>query len=154
MKIISKNYKLSNGVRSYLVYLIDENDQPIECVDVSGEDQRIKIENEFSEKYGIDTDNVKYVTLDKFKMDQDIPMSPILVFYLNRDLFTVDRSLLNGYTTQINDYLNGDVKLFFFPTDGDERVECINPVLIKEDDEYRKLINMIEDVKTKFSIID
>ena len=82
MKIITKNNRLEKGVRHYLVYLVDDNDNPIECVDAIGEEERTSKENEFSEKYDISTDDVDYVTLEKFRTQNRDYTPLILVFYL------------------------------------------------------------------------
>ena len=63
MKIVTKNYSLQNGKRSYLVYLKDDNDKSIECFDLEGNDKRLEKENELSEKYTIDTENITYFSL-------------------------------------------------------------------------------------------
>lgn len=42
MKIVTKNYSLKNGKRSYLVYLTDHNNNSLECYDVCGEVDRLK----------------------------------------------------------------------------------------------------------------
>ena len=50
--------------------------------------ERIKKENELSEKYNLSSDDLEYVTLEKFKA-QNLNYTPlILVFYLDRNLFT------------------------------------------------------------------
>ena len=41
MKIVTKNYSLKNGKRSYLVYLTDHNNNSLECYDLVGEEDRI-----------------------------------------------------------------------------------------------------------------
>jgi hypothetical protein len=48
MKLVTKNYKLSKGLRSYLIYLLDDNDNSLECYDVTGEEDRLNKENELS----------------------------------------------------------------------------------------------------------
>ena len=50
MKIVTKNYSLQNGKRSYLVYLVDHNKKSLECVDVTGEEKRTEEENKLSKK--------------------------------------------------------------------------------------------------------
>ena len=62
MKIVTKNYSLKNGKRSYLVYLKDNNDISLECYDIYGDEERLKKEEELSEKYEIDTINISYVS--------------------------------------------------------------------------------------------
>jgi hypothetical protein len=40
---------------------------------------------------------------------------------------------------------------FFLPTDGEERVECINPVLL-DGEKYKEVDKLIEDLKNNFSV--
>ena len=151
MKIVTKNYSLKNGKRSYLVYLKDQNDNSLECYDIYGDEERLKKEEELSEKYEIDTINISYVSLEKFKEDEDPIEKPLfLVFYLSRDLFT-NKELVAAYGENVKKYLDekGDnVRLFFMPTDGEEKIECINPLYInsrKEDNKIDNLINELEN---------
>ena len=58
MKIVTKNYSLKNGERSYLVYLRDHNNKSLECYDVNGE-ERLTKENELSDKYEISDENIE-----------------------------------------------------------------------------------------------
>ena len=44
MKIVTKNYSLKNGKRSYLVYLKDQNDNSLECYDIYGDEERLRKE--------------------------------------------------------------------------------------------------------------
>ena len=46
MKIVTKNYSLKNGKRSYLVYLKDQNDNSLECYDIYGDEERLRKEEE------------------------------------------------------------------------------------------------------------
>jgi hypothetical protein len=82
-------------------------------------------------------------------------LSPlILVFYLQSELFS-DRKTIAMYGETVREYLENrgdDVRLFFLPTDGQERIECINPVYIDDETEYEKLNDMIEDLSNKFQI--
>ena len=87
MKIITKNNKLEKGIRHYLVYLVDDNDNPIECIDAVGEEERTQKENELSGKYEISTENVEYVSLEKFRTQNRDYTPLILVFYLEKSLF-------------------------------------------------------------------
>lgn len=155
MKIVSKNYKLEKGVRGYLVYLMDENNNPIECYDVEGEDNRIVKENELSLQYDINEKDVEYVNLDKFRYQVDGYSEPLfLVFYLNEETFR-DRELVKQYGEGIQNYLEsrGDnTRLFFIPTKLDERIECINPVNIKENNDIEKLEKLIKELENKFQV--
>ena len=67
MKIVTKNIKLERGERHYLVYVMDDNGNSIECKDAIGEEDRLQKENELSKEYGITTENVEFVSLDNHK---------------------------------------------------------------------------------------
>jgi hypothetical protein len=62
MKLVTKNYKLSKGLRSYLIYLLDDNDNSLECYDVTGEEDRLNKENEISRE--IQITEYKLFTID------------------------------------------------------------------------------------------
>tara|TARA_B100000963_G_scaffold71590_2_gene59792 strand:- start:2831 stop:3295 length:465 start_codon:yes stop_codon:yes gene_type:complete len=150
MKIVTKNYSLKNGKRSYLVYLKDNNDNSLECYDIYGDEERLKKEEELSEKYNIETINITYVSLEKFKEDEDPVEKPLfLVFYLSRDLF-MDKKLVAAYGENVKTYLDerGDnVRLFFMPTDSEEKIECINPLYVDNKEDYKKIDNLIKNLE-------
>ena len=152
MKIVTKNYSLKNGKRSYLVYLKDNNDNSLECYDIYGEEDRLRKEEELSEKYGIETINISYISLEKFKEDEDPVEKPLfLVFYLSRDLFS-DKKLVAAYGQNVKKYLDekGDnVRLFFMPTDAEEKIVCINPLYIETKDEYNKIDGLIKELESQ-----
>ena len=152
MKIVTKNYSLKNGKRSYLVYLKDQNDNSLECYDIYGDEERLRKEEELSEKYEIDTINISYVSLEKFKEDEDPIEKPLfLVFYLSKDLFA-NSELVAEYGENVKRYLDekGDnVRLFFMPTDGEEKIVCINPLYINTKDEYNKIDSLIKELENQ-----
>ena len=153
MKIVTKNYSLKNGKRSYLVYLKDENDNSLECYDVFGEEDRIKKENDLSEKYGIE--GVEYVSLEEFREDEEEDNKPLfLVFYLDKELFK-QKELVSSYGANVKKYLDekGDnVRLFFMPTENNEKIVCINPLYIGDEKEYEKLNTLIGELEEKFQL--
>jgi hypothetical protein len=154
MKIITKNNRLEKGVRHYLVYLVDDNNNPIECVDAIGEEERTSKENEFSEKYDISTDDVDYVTLEKFRTQNRDYTPLILVFYLEKSLFS-NTDMIRSYGENVKNYLENrgdDVRLFFMPTEGKEEIKCINPVYIDESEDIQKLNDLISDLENKFQV--
>jgi hypothetical protein len=154
MKIITKNNRLEKGVRHYLVYLVGDNDNPIECVDAIGEEERTSKENEFSEKYDISTDDVDYVTLEKFRTQNRDYTPLILVFYLEKSLFS-NTDMIRSYGENVKNYLENrgdDVRLFFMPTEGKEEIKCINPVYIDESEDIQKLNDLISDLENKFQV--
>jgi len=152
MKIVTKNYSLKNGKRSYLVYLKDQNNNSLECYDIYGDEERLRKEEELSEKYNIETINISYVSLEKFKEDEDPVEKPLfLVFYLSRDLFG-NSELVAAYGENVKKYLDekGDnVRLFFMPTDTEEKIVCINPLYIETKDEYDKIDSLIKDLESQ-----
>lgn len=77
----------------------------------------------------------------------------ILVFYLNRSLME-NRDIIEPFANSVNDILatkNANAIAFFIPTDGEERVDCINPVQVSES-EIDKVYKMIDDIKKSFDI--
>jgi hypothetical protein len=154
MKIITKNNRLEKGIRHYLVYLVDDNNNPIECVDAIGEEERTSKENEFSQKYDITTDDIEYVSLEKFRSENRDYTPLILVFYLEKSLFT-NTDMIRIYGENVKEYLENrgdDVRLFFMPTEGKEEIKCINPVYIDESDDIQKLNDLISDLENKFQV--
>ena len=157
MKIVTKNYSLKNGKRSYLVYLKDHNDNSLECYDVFGGEDRLKKEEELSEKYNIEDENISYISLEKFKEDEDPSEKPLfLVFYLSRDLFS-NKQLVAAYGENVKKYLEdkGDnVRLFFMPTDSEEKIVCINPLYIEDENEFSKIDTLINELTEQFNVKD
>lgn len=77
----------------------------------------------------------------------------ILVIYLDRELMS-NSQIMQPFTEYVNDMIetkNANVMAFFLPTNGEERIECINPVLMSEPD-MEKINLMIEEIKTQFSV--
>jgi hypothetical protein len=154
MKIITKNNKLEKGIRHYLVYLVDENDNPIECIDAVGEEERTQKENELSEKYDVSTENLEYVSLEKFRSQNRDYTPLILVFYLERSLFS-NTDMIRTYGENVKSYLESrgdDVRIFFMPTEGKEEIKCINPVYIDEVSDIEKLNDLVSDLENKFQV--
>jgi len=76
----------------------------------------------------------------------------IIVFYLDRGMMSSD--IMRPFADSINDVLakkNANAIALFIPTDGEERVECINPTIVSEPD-MDKIIEMMEDIKKSFAI--
>jgi len=154
MKIVTKNYSLKNGERSYLVYLKDHNNKSLECYDVKGEERLIK-ENELSDKYEISDENIEYTSLEDFKSQED-PIDPplFLIFYLDSTMFA-QREAVQAYGENVKRYLDekGDnVRLFFMPTKDTERIECINPIYIEDKNEVEKLNKLVENLEGQFQL--
>jgi len=154
MKIVTKNNRLEKGVRYYLIYLNDDNGNPIECLEAEGEEDRLNKENELSKKYEISTEDIDYVSLEKFRTQIREYTPLILVFYLDKNLFS-NREMIATYGENVRQYLENkgdDVRLFFLPTEGEEKITCINPVYIDEQKDFDRLQDLIEDLTNKFQI--
>lgn len=155
MKIVTKNYSLQNGKRSYLIYLLDDNDKSLECFDVVDDDKRLEKEEELSKKYNINTENIDYVSLEEFKTQDINADNPLfLVFYLEQDMFN-QREMVQAYGANVKRYLDekGDnIRLFFMPTKDKERIECINPVYIEDEKEFEKLDTLVKEIENKFQV--
>lgn len=84
-------------------------------------------------------------------MNENYPL--ILVFYLDAELMkNVD--IMKPFAESVNDAIakrNANAMAFFLPTKGEERIECINPVMVKEPD-MQKISKMVNDIKEAFSI--
>ena len=155
MKVLTKNYGIENGERKYLTYLMDENNKPLECFDTNGEVERTKIENELLNKYDLSTDNLEFVTLEEYyRQDVKKDEALILVFYLDQSNF-VQQDLLKAYSENVKRYFdeNGDnVRLFFIPTNGQEKIECINPVYLTDRSEIDKLNDLTSKLEEMFQV--
>lgn len=84
-------------------------------------------------------------------MDKHYPL--ILVFYLDRELMK-DKRIIAPFTEAVNKMLHdkqANALAFFLPTDGEEFIDCINPVMIKEAD-MEHINQIMEDIKKNFSI--
>lgn len=86
-------------------------------------------------------------------MDKQYPL--ILVFYLDRELMQ-NRDIIQPFADSVNEAIakrRANAMAFFLPTDGEERVECINPIMVKEAD-MEEINTMVQDIKKAFSVGD
>jgi hypothetical protein len=86
-------------------------------------------------------------------MEKTYPL--IIVFYLDKDMMK-NKSIVGPFAESVNSILaqkNANAIAFFLPTEGEERVECINPTVVAEA-EMSKINKMIEDIKVAFSVGD
>jgi len=84
-------------------------------------------------------------------MSENYPL--IIVFYLDAEMMKI-KEIIQPFTESVNMMLNqkkANAMAFFLPTNGEERVECINPLVVPKD-EMEKINKIIEDVKNSFSI--
>ena len=84
-------------------------------------------------------------------MENNYPL--VLVFYLDAELMK-NPQIIKPFAESIDKMLafkKANALAFFLPTNGEERVECINPIMVKEEDMV-KVTKLIEDIKQNFSI--
>jgi len=84
-------------------------------------------------------------------MEKQHPL--IIVFYLDRELLTTPE-IINPFVETVNETLalkDANIIALFLPTNGDERVECINPVMVGEA-KMVEINQIINDIKMNFSI--
>jgi len=155
MKVLTKNYGIESGERKYLTYLMDDNNKPLECFDTKGEVERSNVEMDLLKNNNLSTDELEYMTLEEYyrqEIKADEPL--ILVFYLHESNF-VNQEAIKLYSENVKNYFdeNGDnVRLFFMPTSGEERITCINPVYITEKTEIDKLNELTEKLEEMFQV--
>jgi hypothetical protein len=78
----------------------------------------------------------------------------ILVFYIFRDVLS-NLEIREQYSKSVEEYFNhkgDDVRIFFIPTDTEERLECVNPKFIDDKNTYEQLVKDLEEVKLKFDV--
>lgn len=77
----------------------------------------------------------------------------VLVFYLDSELMK-NPQIIKPFAESVDKMLamkKANALAFFLPTNGEERVECVNPVMLKEED-MERVNKLIEDIKHQFSI--
>jgi len=84
-------------------------------------------------------------------MKENYPL--IIVFYLDAEMMKI-KEIIQPFADSVNNMLahkNANAMAFFIPTQGEERVECINPMIVSEPD-MAKINEMVEDIKKSFSV--
>lgn len=77
----------------------------------------------------------------------------ILAFYLNKEMLN-NVELTREYVNSVNDMIakkEYNVMAFFMPTEGDDRLECLNPLTMTEELKA-KVYPIIEDIQKSFDI--
>jgi hypothetical protein len=77
----------------------------------------------------------------------------ILVFYLDKEVM-MQGDIIRAFADSVNNAIaqrEANCMAFFLPTDGEERIECINPVMLHEAD-MKKVDQMIQDLASNFDI--
>ena len=77
----------------------------------------------------------------------------IIVFYLNADMMK-QTNIIRPFAESVNQLLaqkQANALAFFIPTQGEERVECINPVVLEQPD-MDKIYKIVEDLTKSFDM--
>lgn len=84
-------------------------------------------------------------------MEKGYPL--VIVFYLDAEMMKMPE-IIRPFADSVNNMLahkEANALAFFIPTKGEERVECINP-LITSDADMEKITKIIEDIKNSFQV--
>lgn len=84
-------------------------------------------------------------------METQYPL--LIVFYLDREMMS-QGDIMEIMAQQVNDAIaqrNANAIAFFMPTDGVERIECINPIQVEET-EMSRINKIVEDLTKNFDI--
>lgn len=88
---------------------------------------------------------------DKQVTDKQYPL--LVVFYLNRDMM-MNPDIIQPFADSVNDAIaqrDANMMAFFIPTDGEERIECVNPIQVEET-EMERINNIIGDLTKAFDV--
>ena len=158
MKIVTKQYAITEkGEAKYLIYLQTDDDINVEVYDVTGELNRIIKENELLEDHS--PTSFKFIDYNTYRIQNGILSEQypiILCFYLDRE-FLMNSEIFEAYYRGINHVItakNANILAFFMPCDGsNERIECINPIYVSEQD-MEKINTIIKHLTKQFQIGD
>jgi hypothetical protein len=85
------------------------------------------------------------------KSEKQYPL--VMVFYLDREMMK-NQELTQTFAGSVNELIrvkNFNAIAFFLPTDGEERIECINPVIAPKA-QMEKINKLIKDISSSFGI--
>jgi hypothetical protein len=150
MKIVIKN--IEDEANEFLVYLKTDDDVNVSA-QFACKDTVQYIVEELIEESGEEAENVKIIHPDspKENTEKDLPL--ILTFYLDRGLME-NRQIINPFAEAVNEMIaekGANVMAFFLPTDREERIECINPVLATPKERVR-IAKLIDEIGKSFDI--
>ena len=86
-------------------------------------------------------------------------LQPILVFYVDSAVFS-EPTIINQFRESVLAALNEknyNTLCFFMPTNGEERIECINPVLLTDPmyvEEYQKMKGMLRELEKRLDMVE
>lgn len=86
-------------------------------------------------------------------MEENKKYPLIVVFYIDRDMM-VNQTIIQPFVESVNmliEQKDANMMAFFLPTDGEERVECINPIQV-EASEMERINNIVNDLVKNFGM--
>lgn len=156
MKILTKQYDFTAKKEpKYLIYLQDDNGNNIEAYDMVGDLNRVIRENELMEDHSVA--DIRFVDYNTYRVENGIlnesyPL--ILCFYLDRELINNPEIFLPFYES-VNSIItikDANILAFFMPCDeGEDRLECLNPIGVSEPD-MDKINNLVKDISKRFDV--
>ena len=90
--------------------------------------------------------------INQHTMDKGYPL--ILVFYLDSEMMR-NKDIILPFTESVNHAIakrEANMMAFFMPTDGEERIECINPIYIEDKNELEKLNKLVGNLEDQFQL--
>jgi len=144
MKIVVKHNE-ANTHHDFQVYLMTDDDIKVYGQLASMNTFDSVIENVLSQT-NVDPEDIPIIGPPKKSMPSTHPL--ILVMYMDRELMR-NAEIMGPMSDAINEAISAreaNAMAFFVPTDGEERIECINPLIATEveKDKISRLINEIE----------
>lgn len=163
MKIVSKQideYKSSvcdSVIKEYIVYEMTDDDIKISGQTVIGEEAKQELITNLIMKITLkdrlnNSETPISIIDEKLTINErNIPL--VLNFYIDRETLS-NPDITKEFIEGVNYYINEkeyNVMAFFLPTDGPERIECINPIIATET-QIIKIDNLIKDIELNFDI--
>lgn len=149
-------------ITEYLIYYVIDGIN-VEAYTELGETAKNNRINELVKTYFTDSEitiglAIEFVSLEENnvvlntnKMEKQHPL--IIVFYLDAEMMK-NPEIIQPFAESVNSMLahkESNALAFFIPTTGQERVECINPVIMPEAD-MAKITKMVDDIKEAFAV--
>lgn len=144
MKIIVKNIK--NEEHDYIVYLKTDDGVSVSA-EFATSDSLEHIIDDLSDG----DESIKVIVEEEKTETKELPV--VLVFYLNRELMS-NGEIIQPFVEAVNQSIaerDANMMAFFLPTDGQEKVDCINPLLATPDEKTR-ISEMIDEISKSFDI--
>ena len=147
MKIVVKNIK--DGVFTYLVYLKTDDDILVSAEFATDE----SLDHIIDDLKDGDEDMKVFVEGATTEPKDSNEQPLVLVFYLDSELMG-NPEIITPFVDAVNQSIadrEANMMAFFLPTNGQERIECINPLLATPE-ENNRITQLIDEISTSFDI--